>query len=215
MEDNQKMEKINHMNTYILIDRSGSMLSRWGETLNAVNAYAEELRKSETRMTVATFDEFQSVANRKVLEVLRDRDPVSEWIPLTNRDASPRGMTPLFDAIGELSSLINKDQPARATIMILTDGEENSSKTWNKSTAGELISSWKSRGYDVVFVGADFNAMQEASKVGVAFGATLNMSAGNYEAAFRGMASRTMAYASSGEVVNFTDEDRAVATGKK
>lgn len=204
------------MNIYFLIDRSGSMASRWEETISAVNTYANEMKDSKSKMSVLVFDgSGLRKDGNKVTEILRDRESVLQWKPISSKEVFPRGMTPLFDAIGELGTLIDKDEPQRATVVILTDGEENASHRFSKGSAGELISLWKTRGYDVIFLGADFNAFGEAHKVGVAFGSTLNMSAGSYNQTFQNLAMRGMAYASSGATMDFTDEDRAVASGKK
>ena len=47
---------------------------------------------------------------------------------MTAAEASPRGMTPLFDAVGRLTALADADAPERAVLVVMTDGKDESSK---------------------------------------------------------------------------------------
>ena len=51
------------VNTYILLDRSGSMLGRWSEAFSSINTYVDELSKSKVKslVTVALFDDYNGV----------------------------------------------------------------------------------------------------------------------------------------------------------
>ena len=86
---------------FILLDRSGSMQVLWSEALNSVNAYVKKLAddKVDTGVTLATFDKD---GDQFKFEVVRDRIIPSTWKPVSSEDATPRGMTPLNDAIGRM-----------------------------------------------------------------------------------------------------------------
>lgn len=185
------------MKVYLLIDQSGSMARNWTETIGAVNSYIRGLSENQIkglRFNVAAFD---SDAGLRFTELRRDVKP-GDWGDITNKDAEPRGMTPLFDAIGKLAGWVSADKPKRATVAIITDGEENASREVKKSDAKAMLDKMREQGFDVVFLGADFDAFGEAASVGVAAGQTLNMTAGNYGAAMAELSTRTTAYASSG-----------------
>lgn len=202
------------MESYILLDRSGSMATNWVETMGALNAFAEDLAKEKpkTRVTLACFDAAHEGLD---FAVLRDRQRAGDWSPLDAKELTPRGTTPLLDALGKLSTRIDEAKPKKATVTIITDGHENASKEITKAAARAIIERWKAAGYDVVFIGASFDAFGEAGNLGVGMGQTLNAAKGNYEAAMKGLATRSVAYAATGDnTAAWSDEDRRKAAGE-
>lgn len=195
------------MKSYIVIDRSGSMASRWDETIGAVNAYAEALGKEKStkkaELTVVLFD------NQEPFKVIREDVKVSDWKPISATEASPRGMTPLYDAIGTLVNKIKEANPKKASVVIVTDGHENASREFNKDTSKKLLDEMREKKYDVVFIGADFDAFGQSGSVGVSFNNTLNITKGNYDQAFKTMAVRSALYGEKGPeiVANFFSEE--------
>lgn len=200
------------MKSYILIDGSGSMASRRIETLGAVNAYVEALGEDKATkkadVTIAVFD------SQEPFKVVRNGVKIKDWIPLTESEVFARGMTPLLDAIGVLNQTITLAKPKKASIVIVTDGFENASREITKESAKIILDGLRDKGYEVVFIGADFDAFGQSGGLGNSVGQTLNMSAGGYEGAFRSMAMKSATYAATGLVRDFTDEERTVAAGK-
>lgn len=200
------------MKSYILLDRSGSMATNWVETIGSLNAYVEGLAADKAtkkaEVTVAAFD------SAEPFKVLREGVAASEWENIAIGEAAPRASTPLYDAIGKLTDVIRTAAPKKASIVIITDGMENASKEIRKDAAKAMLDELRGKGFDVVFIGADFDAFGQSADLGTKTGATLNMSAGNYGAAMRGLANRTSSYASTGIVPEFTDDDRKKAAGK-
>jgi uncharacterized protein with von Willebrand factor type A (vWA) domain len=198
---------------YMLLDRSGSMQSNWAETIGAVNAYVDGLKgdkaTKETAVTVAAFD------SQEPYKVMRDKMIASSWQPIGAHEVDPRGATPLFDAIGKLVTSIRSDAPKRATIVILTDGIENASQEITKDAAKAMLDDMRAKNYDVIFIGANFDAFSQGSSLGNNVGQTLNMSPGSYADAMKGLSSRTAAYTSTGSVANFSDDERKRAAGKR
>jgi uncharacterized protein YegL len=205
------------MNVYFLIDRSGSMSPRWDETLGAVNAYMKSLaaekaaKKAKATATVAVFD----AGNGIQFDVLRSGIPVADWRDLTSSDAQPRGMTPLFDAIGKMVAMVDADKPKKAVVAVVTDGAENASREVTREAAKSMFDRLRAQGFQVVFLGADFDAFGQAHGVGTQTGQTISMTAGNYESATRSLASHTAAYAATGAAMSWSDEDRKRAAGRK
>lgn len=199
------------MKAYILLDRSGSMQTRWSETIGALNAYvaglAGEKATKKTEVTVAAFD------NQDPYLVVRDGVKASDWKPISEAELSPRGMTPLYDAIGKLITTVRHDAPKKATIVIITDGAENGSRELKKDAAKSMLDEMRSKQFDVVFIGADFDAFAQGSGLGNAAGSTIIMKSGSYTNAMNVLASRSMAYATGGAVQSFSDADRKRAAG--
>lgn len=200
------------MKSYILLDRSGSMATRWAETIGSLNAYVEGLNEDKAtkkaEVTVAAFDD------REPFKILRSSVKASDWLIINNNEVNPRGMTPLYDAIGELVRTIRTDAPKKATIVIVTDGAENCSREIKKDSAKAMLDEMRGKSFDVVFIGADFDAFGQGADLGNMAGATLNMTTGNYATAMRCLSKRTSSYASTGVVDSFSDEDRKNAGGK-
>ena len=203
------------MKAYILIDRSGSMASRWEEANKAIDTYIEGLAKEPATagalVTLAYFDE----SGGTKFEVMRRNTGVTAWRALDTKEIAPRGGTPLHDAIGKLISMAESEAPEKATIVIMTDGMENASREMSRDAARASLDRCRARGWDVVFLGADFDAVQQGASLGNAMGSSLNAVAGNYAAAAATMTMRSAAYAKTGLAPDFTEEDRAKASGAK
>ncbi len=193
------------MNSYILLDRTGSMASLWDEALGSVNAYVGDL--GDAHVTLALFDAHDGLQ----FEVLRAGVPAATWKPVTNDDATPRGMTPLFDAIGRMIALAEKDNPEKAILVIMTDGEENSSREMKKGDVKAALERIEKRGWQVVFLGADFAKFSDADAVGLAGAKVMAMATGSMGASMRMMAKKSRAYFDGNVDVAFSAEDRAEA----
>jgi hypothetical protein len=197
---------------YFLVDRSGSMASRWDETLGAINSYAGKLAKEKgmkkAKLFLAVFDGSGGLE----FDVLRDGVDASKWTDLSPDEASPRGMTPLFDAIGKLSTIVEKDAPKKAVIAVVTDGHENASRESTRESAKANFDRMRDKGYQVVFLGADFDAFGQAASVGTAVNQTINMKTGNYGKVMRRMAAATADYAATDSDIEWSDKDRQEAS---
>lgn len=202
------------MKSYILIDRSGSMKVRWTETVEAVNEYMknldEEVNGIDTCVTLMVFD-------GQSTDTVRDSVAVKNWSPVKTDEFSPRGSTPLYDALGHLDAVITKDKVDLADIIILTDGGENGSRELKSSDAKLIVDSWKAKDYGLSFIGADFDAISSSRDVGINSANTLNMTSGNFKKSMATRGLKSMAYYASGVASDtaFTLEDREEAVGKK
>ncbi|MEL6955808.1 MAG: vWA domain-containing protein [Pseudomonadota bacterium] len=207
----------NEMHSYILLDRTGSMSGIWDEALTSVNAYATtvaEEREGETEdtlkteITLAVFDHH----NGMQFDVLRRNADADSWSEVTSEEASPRGMTPLFDAIGRTITMAEEDNPERAVIVIMTDGHENASQEFTRETAKAALDRAKEKGWEVIFLGADFGQFNDAEGVGMAQSKVMGMSAGTMQESMQRLGAKARDYGTGQEAeVNFNDEDRAIA----
>lgn len=204
------MPVANALNALMLLDRSGSMESRWGEALGAINAYVKALGEAE--VTLATFDGMDGLK----FEVIRDRVASEAWKDVTPAEAAPRGMTPLYDAFARIVALADAADREKTVVIVMTDGAENASREVSRKDARAAVERCKARGWQVVFLGADFDAFGEAAEIGVAMTGTLNVRTGRYDAAFRKLARRSREFADSTDPspIEFTQEDRDEAAGE-
>ena len=202
------------IHSYILLDRTGSMEPIWTEALSSVNAYADGLAsldggpRVDADITLAAFDAQDGLQ----FDVLRKDIDASEWRDVTNKEISPRGMTPLYDAIGRMVSLAEKDKPEKAVIVIMTDGEENSSKEMTKASAKAALDRVRAKGWEVVFLGTEFSNFDDATGVGQSASRNMAVSKDQLSDSMRRLSDKSKAYASgAAPTVEFNAEDRAAA----
>ncbi|MCB9473733.1 MAG: hypothetical protein H6678_07975 [Candidatus Delongbacteria bacterium] len=105
---------------------------------------------------------------------------------LTRETFVPRGATPLLDAMGRgildldgsLEALGAAERPGRIVFVVVTDGEENSSREFTHARVRALIEERReSHGWQFVFLSADMAAIADARATGFMASSTLAFSA--------------------------------------
>ena len=203
------------VHSYILLDRTGSMSGIWDEALTSVNAYAKSVGEEgegeadiETKVSLAVFDAQDGLQ----FDVLRKSVDADNWKEVTNDEANPRGMTPLYDAIGRLVSLAEADAPEKAVLVIMTDGAENASREMTGKGAKAALDRANARGWEVVFLGAEFADFSDAEAVGVGGSKRLAVGAGQFSSTMDRLAKKSRSYAQEAEAsIEFDQEDRVIA----
>lgn len=159
----------------MVLDRSGSMDSCRSATISAVNKYLHEAR-GDANMKEADFSLL--IFDTQSIDEIRSGAPVSIK-DVTADDYEPRGGTPLYDAIGRgidgLDGKLAKAGTGKAILVIVTDGQENSSRRYNHGAISELIKARQAAGWLVVFLGAGLDAAQQGLALGVQKGATASI----------------------------------------
>ena len=202
------------VHSYILLDRTGSMEPIWTEALASVNAYADGLAaldggpRIDADITLAAFDAQDGFQ----FDVLRDDVDAENWNKITTKELSPRGMTPLYDAIGRIVSLAEKDKPGKAVIVIMTDGEENASTEMDKKAAKAALDRVRAKGWEVVFLGTEFSNFDDAEGVGQTASRNMAVSKDQLSDSMNRLAQKSKSYASgAAPSVEWNAEDRAAA----
>ena len=154
-----------------IVDRSGSMAGLEKDTIGGFNAMLKEQAEleGEARVTTVLFD--------NQYRLLHDRIDIRAVAPLTEKDYRVGGGTALLDAIGRTIKKIRAVQKQTAEdyraekvlFVIITDGEENSSRKYSAEQIKECIEHQQEKyGWEFVFFGANMDAVLEASKLGIA-----------------------------------------------
>lgn len=60
------------------------------------------------------------------------------------------------------------ERPSKIIFVVVTDGEENASREFDRARVTTLITAKKSLGWDFVFLSADISAFEDADRMGVA-----------------------------------------------
>lgn len=201
---------------FILLDRSGSMGGpMWPEALGAINGYVETLAKDnvDTGVTLATFD---THGPGIAFDIIRDRITPPTWKKVTNEDAEPRGSTPLNDAIGKIVTLakagINGQQYDKVAIIIMTDGFENASREYTHEKAKTLLEECRAKGWQVIFLGANFDNAAQATSYGTVSGQHVNSTMRNMRATMSATADKRFLYGTgAAATMSFSDDEKKKA----
>lgn len=212
---------MSNLSTYILLDRSGSMGGqRWTNAINSINEYVGTLKAGglEGRVTVAAFDgsgfsysnsraysnEFNE-NNNVNFTVLRDGKKISKFKSLKETEIEPRGSTPLFDATARLLNMAEENNSEKTVVIIMTDGEENSSRDYNMKSIKDRLKGCEHRGWEVIFLGAEFNADATAKNLGVGLNKVVNnRSAADLGDTMKFYGAAAMAYTTAGQSIDTT-----------
>lgn len=151
---------------FILLDSSGSMCSKRDDSLNAIDNYVAQLRSENINSTINVSAFTTSYSEGFIFNKLRESTP-DAWSDMRfdqelGRDA---GSTPLYDAINCMCLELRSKMPQKCSILIITDGEENASKT-TVEQARALLDWCRNMGWQVTFLGADFENSRQAKLLG-------------------------------------------------
>ena len=215
------MTNSNLTHLYFLLDRSGSMQSIKDDTEGGFNAFIEEQRKQpgDCRVTLAQFDDQYD-------EVYRDL-PLTEVPPL---QLQPRGSTALLDSIGRLvgeagsrlAALPEQERPGIVVVGIMTDGHENASRELTHPQVKQMIERQsKDYSWQFLYLGADQDAIEVGSSIGVSAAHSMTYGRGHVAAAMAATSrniGRTRTAVAKGASLQeaaihmaFDDEQRAAA----
>jgi uncharacterized protein YegL len=153
-----------------ILDKSGSMAGLEKDTIGGFNSMLQKQRseQGECRVTTVLFD------NRYTL--LHDRIDIQAVSPMTEKEYCVGGSTALLDAIGRTIGKISAVQENTAEdfraekviFIIITDGEENSSREFSAPEVKKLIRREKeAHGWEFLFLGANINAVETAGRFGI------------------------------------------------
>jgi uncharacterized protein YegL len=201
------VKRSNRVHVLMILDMSGSMAPQWDDTIGGANSYFEGLKKDENtdyRVTIINFD--------TAYEVLCSDRPLAEVPKLDRMNYRPRGGTTLYDAVGRAirETEVKVLDGEKAVVVIITDGEENSSHEETQSTIKPKIEILQGRGnWTFVYLGAVANAWLEASKMGIGLGNTVKFNKRHTKGLYANMVGATMSYSadsSRSASVNFVQD---------
>ncbi len=154
-----------------ILDKSGSMSGLETDTIGGFNSMLAKQKgtEGECRITTVLFD--------NNYELLHDRIDIKAVGVITEKEYAVGGSTALLDAIGVTINKIGQVQKHTADdyraekvmFVIITDGEENSSKEYSAEKVKSQIERQKTKyGWEFIFLGANIDAVQTAGRLGIA-----------------------------------------------
>ena len=161
----------------VILDKSGSMKSVRNDTIGGFNAFLKS-QKEAPGEAVITLVQFSNSYNPIYAGI-----PVAEAPELTLATYVPGGGTALLDAIGRtmeeagarIAAMDEELRPGKVIFVIQTDGEENTSRNFTLERIRQMITDRQNatHRWDFVFLGADQDAIQAGSSLGVAAANTM------------------------------------------
>ena len=171
---------------WFLLDRSGSMQPLAAAVVDGFNEFVAEQQNmvaidtaASARLTLAQFD------GAAPYEELIDARRLDRVAPLAHAAFSPRGSTPLYDAVGHLIDRADGRVAKRAAkakppesqlVVIFTDGHENASQTWTRQAIFDRIAARKASGWTFVFLGANQDSYASGGGLAMDAGSVSNYS---------------------------------------
>ena len=186
------------------------MAGKESDTIGGINVTIDELKQYKidengnsniiVKFSIKFFDHEEKL-------MIRSLD-IENILPLKVSDLRPRGQTALLDAMGNtISYFINKkmcDQSSFDTciIYIATDGIENCSKKYTKDNIKNLIEQAKKFSIEILYLGANQDAIFEANQFGLNTTQAINYSetTKTVEAVYRSAARAAKRYRTDGSL---------------
>jgi len=201
----------------VILDRTGSMESIRDDTIGGFNAFLGA-QKTEPGLATLTLVQFDS---QDPYEIVYQFKPMAEVPQLTRETFVPRASTPLLDAMGRgindleknIVDMSEEERPSRVVMVVITDGQENSSREFRKDQIEKMIKEKQEKSaWQFVFLSADLAAIGDALASGMHAASVLahDKDGQGTHAAWASLSRSIAAYrAGNKEDVSFTDEDRA------
>lgn len=212
----------------IVLDSSGSMSSVKTAMENGMNELLEQQKKipGSCNVSLVTFDSDHTGSLR--LTNVYTAKPVNYTPPFVMH---PDGGTPLFDALGK--TLIATEErlapsntgtimdhatpPGKVLFIVITDGEENSSKEFTRPQIKALVERVTTEhGWEFSYLGANVDAFQEAATTGISYVATSNYTPNTVGVTtmLRAVSNSTASYRTTG-LYAISDDDRTAMGGTR
>ena len=127
----------------VILDESGSMATKKADVIGGFNQFLRDqkaLTVDEMRLSLTKFNTLCSTVYSAM--------PVADVPELTEASYVPGGNTALFDAVAETVRLADKDklEDERVLVLVMTDGQENSSRETSRDQVQAIIAERTARG---------------------------------------------------------------------
>jgi hypothetical protein len=133
------------------------------DTIEGYNTFLESQKPHGGTISLYLFDHELSCSYKM--------KPIEEIEPMTEETFQPRGGTALLDAMGEI---LKTNDSHGTKMIILTDGEENSSRKYTNTHVKDLVEMrTKYNNWSFVYLGANQDVVLAAQRLGISPGQTV------------------------------------------
>jgi hypothetical protein len=195
--------QINSQVDYILVDGSGSMQSKWWPSLDAIDAYVATLKSNNIRSHLIV-----SVFSTGSLDDKQRDCPIEQWQNLCQDPLrSWFAGTPLYDAIDLMGRNLKEANPPRASIVIVTDGDDNESQV-SLDHARKVLDWCRAKGWQVTFIGANINSDRIAGLLGGNPESAVGVGTRLLTEAAKNLGEKRAKYGLYGTPMHFSDDEK-------
>ena len=146
----------------LVLDRSRSMHPLVTDPIGGFNSFILNQQKDNAGGVMSLF-----LFNDTVTPVYKKKS-LKKVEKLNSQAYFPAGTTALCDAIGTTIKYADTQQDEGGKIIvILTDGDDNTSKDYTRNHVNDLISIKKKEGWQFVFLAANQDAINTATRYGI------------------------------------------------
>jgi hypothetical protein len=201
----------NYTALLVVLDRSGSMSTIRDDMVGGLRSLIATQAGMPGRLTIDLWSFDDVVENEYTMASPHEVD-----IRLI-----PRGSTALYDAVGrsvvhfgELLEAMDEDaRPGTVQVIVVTDGEENSSREFAAADVKRLVTQQtETYSWGFVFLGANQDAVLTGATLGFSPGSSLTYSAAPAQvAAATDALTNLISMRRAGADIDFSDEDREAA----
>ena len=168
-----------------VLDRSGSMYQCLTDTIGGFNCFIENQKKDNENGLMSLYffnNSYSTIYQKKTIGDVEE---------LTTQVYRPSGGTALLDSIGTtITNVAKETHTTPPTIVILTDGYENSSTVYTQSHINDLIKLYKEKdNWNFVFLAANQDAIQVGKQMGISEESAMTFSPDTVKQAFEGLSS--------------------------
>jgi hypothetical protein len=165
------MQNKHQVHNLIILDESGSMSSIKSLIINGFNELVQSIKGIEKQFPeqehIISMVSFNDLDNK----VLHFVEPVIKLDSINDSTYNPASMTPLYDAMGfsisKLKQYLEGKENYSVLVTILTDGEENASKEYNRSVIKNLVNDLKQQSWTFTYIGADHDVEGMAFRLSI------------------------------------------------
>lgn len=164
--------KSNFIHVCFIIDESSSMLSSIEDVKEGFKKIIREQKANKEGTCSVSVFRFATTVRPSDF-IMKDVKEIEE-----NLKYRPSGCTAMYDGIGtaidEIGKVLNdmpeNERPEKNLIVIMTDGEENSSREYQPSKVREMIKHQEDKySWTFLYIGTDISNTEDADRVGVSY----------------------------------------------
>lgn len=160
--------KSNLLHICFVLDESGSMYSSVNDVVSGFHKMIEEQKQVKDGECIVSVYRFANTVKSDFIG-----KPVQE---IETIEYNPNGCTAMNDGIGTaideiglwLNDMDESERPSKNLIVIMTDGEENSSKEYTLKDVQDRIKHQEEKyNWSFVYMGTDLNSLEDANTLGI------------------------------------------------
>lgn len=180
------------------------MRDKWWKSCGALDLFITTLRERNISSHAIL-----SVFDHKNLGAVQRDCILADWQTFDKQPLiGTFGSTPLYDAINKMGWELRDLRPQAASIIIVTDGEENASQFTTLEQAKAILDWCRAQGWQVTFLGADFENSAQARALGAQAECSIGVRKQKLLDAGKALGAKRANHALFGTDINFTEEEK-------